>query len=152
MRYTTRTEYGLMSLVHMALSPTKRVTIKELSELECYSSSYIEKIFQSLRSAHIVDSFQGNQGGYALAREPKDITLKHIIEALEGETFEVFCECHEVICNHPVGCSLKGIWKKTKGLLDEFYGSITLQDLAHQQRGAPQPFITETQPSIRGNI
>jgi len=57
---------------------------QEIAEAEHYSQTYIEKILQSLRIAHIVKAHHGNQGGYVLEREAGRITLKEVIEALEG--------------------------------------------------------------------
>lgn len=137
MRFTTKTEYGLISLIHMTLADgSGPITVKWLAEKENYSASYIEKILQALRQAGIVTSHQGKQGGYTLARIPSAITLKDIIEALEGATFDLFCpEQHPegVICNHSQLCGLKPIWSRTKSLLDEYYHSITLEMLAKRE-------------------
>ena len=60
MRYTTKTEYGLVCLAHVARHPQgDSMTIKEIAEKEQFSSAYIEKIFQSLRAANIVLSHSG---------------------------------------------------------------------------------------------
>lgn len=112
------------------------MTTRELVSKENYSITYIEKILQALRQAKLVDSHQGNHGGYSLARLPSEITLKEIIQALEGSTFEAFCEPQvreDIVCNHICLCGAKPIWKKTKELLDHFYDSITLETLARPQ-------------------
>ena len=54
------------------------ITIKEISGAEEYSQAYIEKILQHLRDAKIVDSLQGNQGGYVLAKDAEQISLKDV--------------------------------------------------------------------------
>ncbi len=137
MRFTTKTEYGLICLVYMARnSSADLITIKEIVKKERFSATYIEKILQKLRSAKIVISHQGKQGGYALARKPSEITLKQIIEALEGQTFDLFCEPdvrEEIVCTHFSLCGLKPIWEKTKNVLDDFFGSITLEMIAKQE-------------------
>ena len=133
MRYTTRTEYGLICMIYMANHRAASwITIKELAKQENYPVAYIEKILQALRQANLVLSHQGNQGGYLLARDASEITLKDIIDALEGSTFDVFCSPEvreEIVCNHICLCGAKPIWKKTKELLDHFYNSMTLETL-----------------------
>src|SRR5690349_16921676 len=130
MRFTTRTEYGLVCLIYMAKHLDNQVTpisIKEMVKAEEYSPAYVEKILQALRAAHIVTSQQGNHGGYVLVRHPSQITLKEIIEALEGSTFEVFCEPDirkEITCTHFSACGIKPLWGKTKETLDQLYGSL----------------------------
>ncbi len=134
MRYTTRTEYGLICMIYMARHREANwITIRELAKQENYPVAYIEKILQSLRQAKLVLSQAGNHGGYVLARPAAEITLKDIIDALEGSTFDVFCNPNvreEIVCNHICLCGAKSIWKKTKELLDHFYSSLNLEELA----------------------
>jgi len=140
MRFTTKTEYGLNCLVYMARHNSGGVvTIKDLAVQEHFSLPYIEKILQRLRSAKIVVSHQGKKGGYTLARRPSEITLKEIIEALEGVTFDVYCEPEvreHIVCTHFCMCGIRPVWAKTKEILDEFYGSLTLETIAKEEEEA----------------
>lgn len=134
MRYTTKTEYGVVSLMYMArhYEPGHMITLREIVKEELYSAPFVEKILQKLKSSGLVVSSQGNQGGYALAKPPQQINLKQIIEALEGSTYDVFCEPHVregIVCTHLSKCGLNGIWRQSKELLDRFYESITLDML-----------------------
>ena len=137
MRFTTRTEYGLMCMIYMAKNPgAEWVTIKEMAAKENYPLPYVEKILQSLRQAGLVVSHQGNQGGYCLARQASEITVKQVIDALEGGTFEVFCAPdvrEDIVCTHFCLCGVKPIWRKTKELLDLFYSSLTLEMLTKNE-------------------
>jgi Rrf2 family protein len=137
MRFTTKTEYGLVCMIYMAKhADAQWITIKEIAQKEHYPVAYIEKILQALRQANLVVSHHGNQGGYSLAKKPSEITLKQVVDVLEGGTFEVFCEPEvreEIVCTHFCLCGVKPIWRKTKELLDRFYGSITLEMLARNE-------------------
>ncbi|MSR78191.1 MAG: Rrf2 family transcriptional regulator [Candidatus Omnitrophica bacterium] len=134
MRFTTRTEYGLICLIYMAHQKDGHpITTKEIVSGEGFSLTFTEKILQKLRLAKIVESLQGNHGGYVLARSPSKINLREIVEALEGHTFDVFCEPktrNDIVCNHFHLCGLKPIWRKTKDLLDGFFEDITLEQIA----------------------
>ena len=138
MKFTTKTEYGLVCLVYMAHHMDKEaITVKELAQQEKFSIPYLEKILQNLRAAGIVLSHQGKQGGYHLARHPSEITLKHIVKALEGETFEVYCEPDlrkEIVCTHFSLCGIRPVWSKVKSLLDDFFGAVTLEMLAKDEK------------------
>ncbi len=148
MRFTTKTEYGLICLIYMARRADLKldpVTIKEIAAAEKYSQAYTEKILQHLRASGIVTAQHGNQGGYALKRSPSEITFKEIVEALEGHTFDVFCEPEtrkDITCTHFSLCGVKPIWHKTKEVLDQFYGSITLDMMVKNKfnfEAAPSP-------------
>ncbi len=137
MRYTTKTEYGLVCMIALAREgQATLMTIKELAKKENYPVAYIEKILQALRNAKLVTAQTGNQGGYVLAKAPSEITVRQIIDALEGSTFEVFCDPHvreDIVCNHICMCGAKPVWKRTKDLLDHFFDSITLETLTKSQ-------------------
>ena len=137
MRLTTKTEYGLVCLIHLARhsssNPVQVVTIKNMVEAEHYSETYVAKILNRLKRAGIVKPHHGNQGGYTLGKNASEITLREIIEALEGTTFEVFCQPKirsEIVCNHFNLCGISPVWSRTKELLDEFYSSVTLEMMA----------------------
>lgn len=139
MRFTTKTEYGLVCLIYMAKHSELKfdpITIRELVNAENFSQAYTEKIMQSLRTAEIVKAQHGNHGGYVLAREPERITLREIVEALEGSTFDIFCKPEireDIICTHFPLCGIKPVWEKTKYVLDDLYGSINLSMIANNQ-------------------
>ena len=134
MRFTTKTEYGVICLAHIAAKAwPESVTVKEIAEHEGFSTTFTEKILQGLRRAGIVISQQGNQGGWMLTRPPSEISMKEIVEALEGSTFEVFCapkRRKNIVCTHFSLCKLKPIWYKTRKTLDELYQGITLEAIA----------------------
>ena len=133
MKFTTKTEYGLICLVYMAQHQGKKpLTAREIVTDESYSIAFIEKILQALRKAGIVDAHHGMQGGYTLAKSPSEITFKDIVVALEGATFEVFCEPdlrEKIVCTHFPACGVKSIWHQTKIVLDNFFDSITLESI-----------------------
>jgi len=110
------------------------VTVKEIVNEEHFSLTFTEKILQQLRKANLVESHQGHGGGYVLAKEPSKITLKEIVDCLEGQTFEVFCmpkTREEIICNHFSLCGLSPVWVTTKKILDDYYESVTLEMLVN---------------------
>ncbi len=139
MRFTTKTEYGLVALIYMArhtnASP-QPITTKELVGAEDFSPAYTEKILQGLRGAGIVNAVHGSHGGYVLARPASEITVKEVIDALEGASFDVFCEPDvrkDITCTHFSFCGIKPLWGKTKEMLDRFFETITLEMLAKNE-------------------
>ena len=140
MRYTTKTEYGVICLAHMARKEWPGAsTAKEIAEHEGFSVPFTEKILQGLRKAGITASQQGNKGGWTLTRQPSVITLREIVEALEGSTFETFCDLKRrdsIVCRHFSISKLKPIWYKTKETLDGLYEKITLEQIAEDMMGA----------------
>ncbi len=61
-----------------------RLDAKTLSDKTCVTLRFSLKILRKLVSAGLVKSFKGTQGGYMIAKSPKDITMRMVIEAIEG--------------------------------------------------------------------
>lgn len=85
MQYSVMVEYALHSLVYLVDAPTKdSIGIKELSDFQGLSETYLSKVFGKLAKAGIVSSVPGVKGGYKLARSAEEISFWDVIEAVEG--------------------------------------------------------------------
>lgn len=86
MKVSTKGRYGLRALVDVAAnSEDGPVSLVQTARRQNISLNYLEQVFGILRKADIVVSSKGAGGGYRLARSADSITLKEILEALEGE-------------------------------------------------------------------
>lgn len=59
--------------------------IESLSQEEGIPANYLAQILAELRNAGLITSKRGKKGGYSLSRNPRDISLRHVIEAIDGE-------------------------------------------------------------------
>jgi Rrf2 family protein len=73
---------GVFDLAYNALGGP--VQIRAISARQAIPARYLEQIFQHLRRAGLVHSKRGPGGGYRLARPPEQISLREIVEAVEG--------------------------------------------------------------------
>ena len=85
MRITARVAYASLAVFELALQPpSARIQAKQISEKRLIPLKFLEQILIQLKNAEIVKSVRGASGGYLLARSPDDITLKDIVDAVEG--------------------------------------------------------------------
>lgn len=85
MKLSKKSRYGLRALIDLAVnSRTEQVSLGSIAQRNDISAQYLEHVFSALRKAHIVKSIKGSQGGYFLQKDPKEITVAQIVEALEG--------------------------------------------------------------------
>ena len=85
MKLSKKSRYGLRALIDLAVnSRTELVSLGSIAQRNDSSAQYLEHVFSALRKGHIVKSMKGSQGGYFLEREPEEITVAQIVEALEG--------------------------------------------------------------------
>jgi Rrf2 family protein len=89
MRFSLQVQYAICGSFDLAYNGGGGpVQIRVISERQAIPVRYLEQIFQRLRRAGLVDSKRGPGGGYTLARVPEEISLREIVEALEGPLSE----------------------------------------------------------------
>ncbi|MDB5174027.1 MAG: transcriptional regulator, BadM/Rrf2 family [Massilia sp.] len=85
LRLSKQTEYGLRAVVQLArLYPRTFVQSRDLSQAEGLPTKFLEAILLTLRRGGFLESKVGREGGYRLARPPKDIRVGEVVRRLEG--------------------------------------------------------------------
>lgn len=118
-------------MVHFALNGGQEfIPLKEIAEEEGISQKYLESIMTTLSKAGFVDAVHGKGGGYRLNREPSQYTVGSILKLTEGGLATVSCTTQgPSACSRSSCCRTLPMWEKLDKLVDEFFESITLQDL-----------------------
>jgi len=136
MNISTRGRYGLRALLEIAVQPQQKpVTIRDISEKQQMSVTYLEQILHRLKKAGLVRSIRGAKGGYVLARNGEKITVSQIISALDGPISISHCDLpkmREKSCIGPSACVSRILWKKLEDLIEGVLSSVTLDDLKKQ--------------------
>ena len=85
MKVSKRTEYGVRAIVQLARQwPRNYVQSKDLAKQEKLPTKFLESILLALRRGGFLESKIGREGGYKLARPPKEIVVGEVIRRLEG--------------------------------------------------------------------
>ena len=85
MRFSHQVQYAICGVFDLAYNGRgEPVQIRVISERQAIPGRYLEQIFQRLRRAGLVTSKRGPGGGYTLSRSPARITLRDVVEAVEG--------------------------------------------------------------------
>ena len=98
------------------------------------SKKYLEQIVPMLGKSDILRTTRGYQGGYRLARAPKDYTVGEILRLTEGGLAPVAClEQHPNTCPRCGECATLPMWEGLERVIRSYLDGITLQDLLEQQ-------------------
>ena len=86
MKITKKGEYALRALIVLAsaFENKETLTLRQISERDELPFKFLEQIMIGLKGAKLVQSMKGKHGGYALSRNPKEITLGEIIRVVDG--------------------------------------------------------------------
>jgi Rrf2 family transcriptional regulator, cysteine metabolism repressor len=85
LKVTTRTEYGLLALIHLSRATgDEYVTSVAIAEAQGLPLKFLEQILSALKGGRLVTSQRGQRGGYKLARQPERIFIADVIRLLES--------------------------------------------------------------------
>jgi Rrf2 family protein len=134
MKLSTRSRYGLRLMLVLARNYGKGNTfLKEIAREEDISEKYLSLIIIPLNGVGLVNSVRGASGGYTLARDPAQITLKDIVDVLEGDCL-VDCLKDPKSCSRVSTCASHDIWAMLGGKISETLSGITLEQLVRMNQ------------------
>ncbi len=85
MKLTTRSEYALLALIHLARHEGDEfVPIQAIAEAQGIPHRFLEQLLLVLKRGRLVRSQKGQRGGYRLGRAPAKISLAEVIRLLDG--------------------------------------------------------------------
>jgi Rrf2 family transcriptional regulator, iron-sulfur cluster assembly transcription factor len=133
MQITRTEEYGLRGLLFLVKhAPERAVLVSEISKGQKIPEPFLAKIFQRLSKAGLLRSTRGAKGGFLLSKPAHQITMREVIEALEGPIALNRCLLKEGECEEERDCPLHPVWKEVQRSMLEILGSTTMEDLAKQ--------------------
>lgn len=133
MKLTTRGHYSVKALLDLSLQPRFGPTsVKSIAKRQELPAAYLEKLLIEMRRAGLVQSVRGAQGGYQLARQPAQISLGQILEAV-GETIEPLPR-HFPDATQAEDWVTFSLWNRLHKKLAEALYSISLEDLYYDVR------------------
>jgi Rrf2 family transcriptional regulator, cysteine metabolism repressor len=132
MKISTKGRYGLEALLDMAIhSDGSLMNIKSIAGRQRIPEKYLEQIFSALKKGGIIISVRGAQGGYMLNGRPEKITVRQILNALEGPLSPVACvvEEQQIDCQRYDLCVTRTFWRNMMEELNRVTDAVTLADL-----------------------
>ncbi len=135
MKLSTKGRYGVRLMFDLALhAGDGPVTLKDIAARQEISEKYLSNLIPLLKNAGFVHSVRGSQGGYTLARPPRDLTLKDILLVLEGSICLVECAEKPLLCQRSDDCLMRDVWSEVTGKMLEALESFTLEALMEKQK------------------
>jgi len=129
-KVSAKLEYGLRAMILLAEDyPKEKLSLSQMSEKEAMSREFLAQLMVNLKKANLVESYKGISGGFILAKNPSDITLREIIEALEGPIKLIECIHVNDTCARQNSCQSQKVWDFIESKILKLLEDITLEDL-----------------------
>ena len=140
MKISTKGRYAVRVMLDLAINNTgEYIKVKDIAARQEISEKYLEQIISVLNKAGYVRSVRGAQGGYKIARDPKEYTIGMILRLTEGSLNPVSCLDDDVNeCERCDTCETLAVWKDLAKAINNVVDGVTLADLVerHQDRVA----------------
>jgi Rrf2 family transcriptional regulator, cysteine metabolism repressor len=154
MLFSTKAEYGVRLMVELGRRAgdgpdTEPISLAAVAGAETLPLAYLEHLVAKLRDAGLVGSVRGAHGGYRLARPASEISMREVVEALEGPIAPMECFHSEregrVLCSHELddgACATKLLWTRVHGGVTKALANTSLAELVafageHQPDSGP---------------
>ncbi len=130
MQIPRRVDYGLRAVIYLSTQdPERNCSTAEIAKHQAVPRKFLEKIIQDLIHSGLVKSKRGPDGGYTLARPPREISFQDVIEALEGPITVNVCMDQHLSCDHLPRCTMMGVWSEVQRKVVDVFAHTTLADL-----------------------
>ena len=135
MQFTKAEGYGILGVIYLAQhEENKVVPLSEISEAKQVPEKFLAKIFQSLSKSGIISSHRGVRGGFSLAKKADELSIKEILESIQGPYNLAKCTNDITNCGKTDFCSLRELLVIAEIELVKVFMKYTLADLIKWER------------------
>jgi Rrf2 family protein len=127
-------------LAMLAEDPECLLSVRTAAEEVNVPYSFARSIQHGLVQAGIVESLRGVHGGMRLKVSPDDVTIRQVVEAVQGPMVMNDCTAPDGDCARMGACCYHPLWAGAQALMRDYLDSVSLGDIvAHRQFPAVDP-------------
>ena len=132
MKLTSKGRYAVMALADLAkFNSVNPVPLRDISLRQGISLDFLEQIFLKLKKNNIVKSIRGINGGYILNKDPVQIKIANILNAVDVKVKTLQCKKESKKgCNSKTAkCITHNLWDELEIHINYFFEQKNLKDL-----------------------
>ncbi len=135
MKLSTRGRYGVRLMLDLALHYGEdNQLLKDIARRQEISEKYLWQLIKPLKVAKLISSARGAHGGYKLAKSPSEVTLREIVEVLEGPIAITECVENPGVCERSQTCATRDVWEEASKGISQLLESINLENMVERQK------------------
>ena len=134
MDISRKTDYALRMLAMLVQGEDHLLSVRTAAEEVDVPYSFARSIQHGLVQAGIVESLRGVHGGMRLKVDPAEVTIRQIVEAVQGPLVMNDCTAEDVVCPRSSGCCYHPIWVGAQALMHDYLDSVTLDDVVNRRQ------------------
>jgi FeS assembly SUF system regulator len=130
LRISKLTDYGTVVLVQLAANVGHVCSAADVASATNIALPTVSKLLKLLARAKLVTSTRGANGGYELARAPREISAADVIDALEGPVSITECSSLDSHCDFEHVCNVGSAWQRVSAAIRRALDDVSLVDLS----------------------
>lgn len=142
MKLSKKSEYGLRALLELTLAHgTATLQRQDIAARQHIPIEFLEHILLALKRAGLLSSRRGAKGGYTLIKQPKDISLGHVIRILDGPLAPISCvsktayqKCSDCPYANKAQCPVQHVMGTVRDAIADILDNYSLADFASGYR------------------
>ena len=127
-------DYAVRRAMELARVDRRQTTGPELAGLTRVPSAFLPQVIGDLVRAGIVANKRGRRGGYRLGRQPDDVSLLDVVEAVEGDGRRTTCVMRGGPCRQGGACEVHDAFVQAQEALFDSLAHVSLADLVRGAR------------------
>jgi Rrf2 family protein len=138
MKVSARTDYALRMLLELASDRSVPMTCEAIAEAQEIPYRFLKSVVGDLRRSGLVASQRGCDGGYWLSRDPANISVAEVIEAVDGSVLTVRGTMLSELGYKATAEHLDMLWAQLQSYVDKLFAT-TIAQLAEGRLAANLP-------------
>jgi Rrf2 family protein len=158
LRLTKKADYSLIALKHFAAMhciagsavASHALSAKELADSSGIPLPLLSKLLQKLGKNGFLVSECGTNGGYRLAREPREISALQVIRAIDGPVVLATCFTSAASCGHSDRCTVKRPLRRIHDGILRLLDSVSIEDMLRDSQEEPLHSLAASLVALEG--
>jgi len=136
MQITRQADYALRAMLYLTrMGPNQRSATSQIADEQRIPPSFLAKIISQLSIAGLIHTSRGARGGVTLARDPEDISILEVVEAIDGPIALNECTHDPASCVFGEECPIRPLWCDTQSELVERLRTTNFRQFLNNHHG-----------------
>jgi Rrf2 family protein len=140
MQITRQADYAVRAVLYLSrMGDGTRAPTSQIAQDQQIPPSFLAKIISQLSVAGMVQTSRGARGGVTLAREPEEITLLDVVEAIDGPILLNECVSDPSSCVFGSDCPVHSVWCEAQAQLVRQLKGTSFASMSQRTNGSAEP-------------
>jgi Rrf2 family protein len=130
MRISAKEDYALRAALELAIAAGGPLTREQIAQAQEIPTAFLQNILSELRTAGLVETLRGRDGGFRLARPAAQITVADVVRAVSGPLATIRGVRPQELDYNNDATPLREVWVALRANIRAVLDDVTLADLA----------------------